>query len=293
MSATPSPRELSISRWPARVGGLTVVSEGAAAVQLLWQHQVNAAEYELGLWEAGQILALSLIQGATDTITNPAPWTQIIESVGVSGGATYGKFDEERPYVGIYSDDPAKLLMLQHRRYSGDILYYWNTEMGRWRVLRCKTPTNADNGCDYGTPASNDVETLLTISSSVFSWHILEDGPPDWAGLYRTEADALESVESAGDRVIFRDALGFTRYAQLLPTTPSAIVTGLPAGRQYLSVRGVTSDGRTSEWANLVTVGIADEAPLSLSRALQLRSTTSYTPTKCPTSSTTSGTRRL
>ena len=132
--------------------------------------------------------------------------------------------------------------------------------MGRWRVLRCKTPTNADNGCDYGTPASNDVEVLLTISSSVFSWHILEDGPPDWAGLYRTEADALESVQSAGDRVIFRDALGFTRYAQLNAATPSAIVTGLPAGRQYISVRGVTSDGRTSEWANLVTVGAADEA---------------------------------
>ena len=255
VTATPSPRELSISRWPARVGGLTVVSEGTDAVQLLWQHQVNAAEYEIGLWEAGQILGLSLIQGATSTITNPAPWTQIIESVGVSGGATYGKFDEERPYVGIYADDPAKLLMLQHRRYSGDILYYWNTELGRWRVLRCKTPTNADNGCDYGTPASNDVEVLLTISSSVFSWHILEDGPPDWAGLYRTEADALEAVERAGDRVIFRDALGFTRYAQLNSTTPSAIVTGLPAGRQYISVRGITSDGREGEWANLATVG--------------------------------------
>ena len=261
VTATPSPRELSISRWPARVGGLTVVSEGTDAVQLLWQHQVNAAEYEIGLWEAGQILSLSLIQDATSTITTPDVWTQIIESVGVSGGATYGKFDEERSYVGIYADDPAKLLMLQHRRYSGDILYYWNTGLGRWRVLRCKTPTNADEGCDYGTPASNDVEALLTISSSVFSWHTMEDGPPDWAGLYRTEADALESVESAGDTVIFLDALGFTRYSRLNPTTPSAIVTGIPEGRQYLSVRGKNATGQNGDWAYLVTVGAPGTTP--------------------------------
>ena len=260
-TATPSPRKLSISRWPARVGGLTVVSEGTDAVQLLWQHQVSAAEYEIGLWEAGQILPLSLIQGATSTIINPDPWTQIIESVGVNAGATYGKFDEEQPYIGIYADDPAKLIMLHHRRYSSDFLYYWNTDLGRWRVLRCKNPTNADDGCDYGTPSSTDVEVLLTISTSIFGWHTLEDGPPDWAGLYGTEANALESVENAGDRVIFLDALGFTRYAQLNSTTPSAILTGIPAGRHYLSVRGKNATGQDGDWAYLVIVGDPGTTP--------------------------------
>jgi len=257
VSVTTSAVNPDISRLPAQVKGLSVVSQGTDAAQLQWQHQSSALDYEVGLWQAGLIHEVSTL-GATATVTIPEVWIQIIESVGFWSGSSYPEFDPDQPYVGVYDDDPAKVIMLHHREYTGDILYYWNTDLGRWRVLQCKA--SPGESCNYGTPSSTDTRTLVTVSSSVFSWFTLDDGPPEWGGVYRNEDDALESAKSAEATVIFLDPLGYARYSRLNTATPSAVVTELPAGRQYISVRGVTSDGRTSEWANLVTVGAADEA---------------------------------
>ena len=264
-SVATSTRALEISRWPARVGGVVVISQGTGGAQLQWQHQINAGDYQIGLWEAGQVSALPL-QAATATITIPEVWEQVSETLGVWSGTIYPEFtDDEETYVGTYEDDPSKVVMLQHRRYEGDILYYWNTGIGRWRVLRCKTPSNG--GCDYGTPSATDTRQLVTVSSSVFNWFNLDAGPPEWGGVYRNEDDALEAAESAGATVIFLDALNYARYSRLNTSTPSAIIDGLPDGRQYLGVRGITSDGREGEWSYLVTVGSAAAAPRPVSGA--------------------------
>ena len=257
-TATTKATTPDISRLPAQVKGLSVVSQSASGAQLQWQHQGSALDYEVGLWQAGLIHEVSTL-GATATVTIPEVWIQIIESVGFWSGSSYPEFDPDHLYVGVHDEDPAKVIMLHHREYTGDILYYWNTDLGRWRVLQCKA--SPGESCNYGTPSSTDTRTLVTVSSSVFSWFTLDDGPPEWGGVYRNEDDALESAKSAEATVIFLDPLGYARYSRLNTATPSAVVTELPAGRQYISVRGVTSDGRTSEWANLVTIGAADEAP--------------------------------
>ena len=157
-------RRLEITRWPARVGGVVVVSEGENSAQLQWQHQISASDFQIGLWDAGEMHELST-QEATATVTIPEPWEQVSETLGVWSSTVYPEFDpDEEAYVGTYEDDPSKVIMLNNRSYSGDIVFYWNTDKGIWRVLRC----NSGDSCDYGTPGSTDVRALRTISGSHF-----------------------------------------------------------------------------------------------------------------------------
>ena len=250
--ARTSPRTLMITRWPARVGGVVIQDQGMGSAQMQWQHQVNALDYEIGLWDAGQLHDLA-VQGASATVTIPDVWEQVNASLGVLSGDIYPEFDPANPYVGPYEDDPAKVILQRNRRYSGNILYYWHTGMGIWRVLRCESPT--DGGCDYGSPSSAEVRTVVTVRSSIFNWFNLDAGPPEWGGVYTDEDEALEAASVAGVTVIFLDPLGYARYRRLNSTSPSATVTGLADGRQYLAVRGVTSDGRYGAWSYLGTMG--------------------------------------
>ena len=253
LSVTTKPRSLAVTRWPDRVGDLVVVSQGSGSAQLQWQHQIHALDFDIGLWQSGQMDDLSA-RGVTATVSVPEVWEQISTSVGVWSSSVYPEFDDENPYIGTYEDDPNKVILLQHYRYTGDILYYWNTALGIWRVLRCANPSNG--GCDYGTPSSTDTRTLQTISSSsTFTWFNLDDGPANWGGVYRNEDEALESAVVAGAVVIFLDPLNYARFSRLNTSTPSATVSDLPEGRQYLAVRGVTNDGRKGAWSYLVAVG--------------------------------------
>ena len=259
LSVTTKPRPLAVTRWPDRVGDLFVVSESSGSAQLQWQHQIHALDFDIGLWQAGQMDDLSA-QGVTATVAVPQVWEQITISAGVWSGSVYPEFDDANPYIGTYDDDPNKVILLNHYRYTGDILYYWHTGLGIWRVLRCASPSNG--GCDYGTPASADTRTLQTISSnSTFTWFNLDDGPANWAGVYRNEDEALESAINAGAVVIFLDALNYARFSRLNTSTPSATISDLPDGRQYLAVRGVTNDGRKGAWSYLVAVG-TEQAPV-------------------------------
>ena len=263
LTVTTKPRPLAVTRWPDRVGDLVVVSEGAGSAQLQWQHQINALDFDIGLWQAGQMDDLSA-QGVTATVSVPQVWEQISSSLGVWSGSVYPEFDDARPYVGTYDDDPAKVILLQNYRYTGDILYYWNTDQGIWRVLRCATPSNG--GCDYGAPSSTDTRTLQTISSNAtFTWFNLDEGPANWGGVYRNEDEALEAASNVGAVVIFLDPLNYARFSRLNSSTPSATISDLPEGRQYLAVRGVTNDGRRGAWSYLAAVGtdVSPGAPQS------------------------------
>ena len=259
LSVTTKPRPLAVTRWPDRVGDLFVVSEGSSSAQLQWQHQIHALDFDIGLWQAGQMDDLSA-RGVTATVSVPQVWEQITISAGVWSGSVYPEFDDANPYIGTYDDDPNKVILLNNYRYTDDILYYWHTGLGIWRVLRCASPSNG--GCDYGTPSSTDTRTLQTISSnSTFTWFNLDDGPANWAGVYRNEDEALESAINAGAVVIFLDALNYARFSRLNTSTPSATISDLPEGRQYLAVRGVTNDGRKGAWSYLVAVG-TEQAPV-------------------------------
>ena len=259
LSITTKPRPLAVTRWPDRVGDLFVVSEGTSSAQLQWQHQIHAIDFDIGLWQAGQMDDLSA-QGVTATVAVPQVWEQINTSVGVWSGSVYPEFDDANPYIGTYDDDPNKVILLNNYRYTDDILYYWHTGLGIWRVLRCASPSGG--GCDYGTPSSADTRALVTVSStSTFTWFNLDDGPPEWAGVYRNEDEALESAINAGAAVIFLDALNYARFSKLNSSTPSATISDLPDGRQYLAVRGVTNDGRQGAWSYLVSLG-TEQAPV-------------------------------
>ena len=259
LSVTTKPRPLAVTRWPDRVGDLFVVSEGTGSAQLQWQHQIHAIDFDIGLWQAGQMDDLSA-QGVTATVAVPQVWEQINISVGVWSGSVYPEFDDANPYIGTYDDDPNKVILLNNYRYTGDILYYWHTGLGIWRVLRCASPSGG--GCNYGTPSSADTRALVTVSStSTFTWFNLDEGPPEWAGVYRNEDEALESAINAGAVVIFLDALNYARFTKLNTSTPSATVSDLPDGRQYLAVRGVTNDGRHGAWSYLVALG-TEQAPV-------------------------------
>ena len=253
LSVTTMARPLVVTRWPDRVGDLVVVSEGAGGAQLQWQHQINARSFDIGLWQAGQMDDLSA-RNVSATVDVPEVWEQISTSVGVWSAAVYPEFDADNPYIGAHNEDPNKVILLNHYRYTGDILYYWNTALGIWRVLRCASPSSG--GCDYGTPSSTDTRTLQTISSnSTFTWFNLDEGPADWGGVYRNEDEALEAAVTVGAVVIFLDPLNYARFTRLNPTLPSATVSDLPEGRQYLAVRGVTNDGRKGAWSYLTAVG--------------------------------------
>ena len=259
LSIVTKPRPLAVTRWPDRVGDLFVVSEGSGSAQLQWQHQIHAIDFDIGLWQSGQMDDLSA-QGVTATVAVPQVWEQINTSVGVWSGSVYPEFDAANSYIGTYDDDPNKVILLSNYRYTSDILYYWHTGLGIWRVLRCASPSNG--GCDYGTPSSADTRALVTVSStSTFTWFNLDEGPPEWAGVYRNEDEALESAINAGAAVIFLDALNYARFSKLNSSTPSATVSDLPEGRQYLAVRGVTNDGRKGAWSYLVALG-TEQAPV-------------------------------
>ena len=253
LTVTTMARPLVVTRWPDRVGDLVVVSEGAGGAQLQWQHQINARSFDIGLWQAGQMDDLSA-RNVSATVSVPEVWEQISSSLGVWSAAVYPEFDADNPYIGAHNEDPNKVILLNHYRYTGDILYYWNTALGIWRVLRCASPSNG--GCDYGTPSSTDTRTLQTISSNnLFTWFNLDEGPADWGGVYRNEDEALEAAVTVGAVVIFLDPLNYARFTRLNPTLPSATVSDLPEGRQYLAVRGVTNDGRKGAWSYLTAVG--------------------------------------
>ena len=253
LSVTTATRPLSVTRWPDRVGDLFVVSQGMGSVQLQWQHQINALDFNIGIWQAGQMDDLSA-QVVTANVMVPEVWEQINTSVGVWSAAVYPEFDDANPYVGTYDEDPNKVILLYNYGYSGVILYYWHTGLGLWRVLRCASPVNG--GCNYGTPSGTDTRSLVTVSStSTFTWFNLDAGPPEWAGVYLNEDEALESAIKASAVVIFLDALGYARFTKLNTSTPSATISDLPDGRRYLAVRGVTNDGRKGAWSYLVAVG--------------------------------------
>ena len=253
LTVTTKPRPLAVTRWPDRVGDLVVVSESTSGAQLQWQHQIHARAFDIGLWQAGQMDDLSA-RGVTATVSVPEVWEQIDISLGVWSSTVYPEFDDQNPYIGAHDEDPNKVILLQHYRYEGDILYYWNTDQGIWRVLRCANPSNG--GCDYGTPSSTDTRTLVTVSSNnTFTWFNLDDGPANWGGVYRNEDEALQAAQNAGAVVIFLDPLNYARFSRLNTSTPSATVEDLPEGRQYLAVRGVTNDGRKGAWSYLVAVG--------------------------------------
>ena len=132
--------------------------------------------------------------------------------------------------------------------------YYYNTTLAQWRQEKCLTPNShySDN-----VPCQNGGREWVDMPSGVSG---------NWLGLYASERDALSAITSVGQYVGYSDATGTLMLWKVVAVKATADVTGIPDGLQYLSVRGKNRLGE-GEWAYLVTVGTASEAPTPVAGA--------------------------
>lgn len=258
----------AIGSHPARPLNLIVTSQSTGSADISWEKQIGAESYEVGIWRAGLMQVLPF-----DTATADIQATPLLgePSTATSGPGFYGYTTATAGSNHVsarvpgtptqsgsgYGSNGAAITACEAAYPPGQYLRMRRNTSGQFVEIHT-------NGCYAARPGRGGG---FSGSNSLYYWRAIwvSKNPvqlPNYLGAFSSTSAAVSQVTaSTADDSFARVSLGGIDYFYTLQLTATATVTGIPAGLQYLSVRGVDAADNKGDWAYLVTVGTAADAP--------------------------------